>query len=70
MKKTLLALALLSFISGCGWPEMNRDVVELRAIHATLRNNTKAKNPEDQGKVDLLGAKIDSILGHMEELTK
>lgn len=72
MKKTLLVLALaLPLLSGCrGWPEANADVVELRALHKVYRDNTVPKNPTDTAKVEALGQKIDSVFGHMEELTK
>lgn len=76
MKKTLLAVTIFVVfvfigILGCrGWTEMRNDVRQARAIHKVYRDNTTAKNPTETAKVETLGAKIDSILGHMEELSE
>lgn len=72
MKKTLLPLLLLvPLLGGCkGWPEANADVKELRQLHAIYRENTVPKSATESAKVEKLAGKIDSILAHMEELTR
>lgn len=65
-----LSLGALA-VGGCrGWPEANADVKQFRAVLTVYRGATTAKNVTETAKVDELGARLDSIAGHMEELTR
>lgn len=76
MKKLALAaicgIALsTSALPGCvGWPEANKDVRELRAILTEERGFLEPKNPTHAAMIQSLDAKIDSILDHMDAITR
>lgn len=67
----VLVGALLMLPIACrGWPEMNQDVKKLRAIHKVYHEHTVAKEPTRTADVEALYQKEDSILEHMDELTR
>jgi hypothetical protein len=72
MRKALpLFVVALATLVGCrGWPDANADIRQLRDLHRIYREYTAPKNKEDAVAVEKLAQRIDSILEHMEELTK
>lgn len=65
-------LVLLSALAAScrGWPEMERDIREVRSLHRGYRDHTVARSATDTAEVEALAGKIDSILGKMEELSR
>lgn len=72
MKRLVVAVMLSLCAGGCMSPDIHREIVGVRELHAEYRASVKPKftKESDKEKVEELGKNIDLVLEHLEGLTK